>query len=160
MKNYLAKGLLLGLAFLLTAASPVEEKKTPAPNFILKDLGQATVELASFKDKKPVVLLFWTTWCPYCLKALRNLGQNMADLDKEGIAVLPINAGEPSAKVSRFAQNNGLTFRIFLDLESSVSEAYNVYGVPVYFLVDKKGYLREVASSFPLEQARILAKEK
>jgi hypothetical protein len=53
-----------------------------------------------------------------------------------------------------------LNFRIFLDSESSVSDAYKVYGVPAYFLVDKKGYLRETSSSFPLEEARILAKEK
>lgn len=160
MKDHLVKGLLLGLAFLLTAASPVEEKKTLAPNFILKDLNQESVELAGFKGKKPVVLLFWTTWCPYCQKALRNLGQSITDLDKEGIAVLPVNSGEPSAKVARFVKNNGLTFRVLLDSESSVSEAYNVYGVPVYFLVDKKGYLRGVSSSFPLEEVRILAKEK
>ena len=160
MKDHLIKGLLLSLAFLLTAASPIEGKKTLAANFILKDLEQAPVELASFRDKKPVILLFWTTWCPYCERALRNLGQNMADLDKEGIAVLAINAGEPSSKVARFVQKNGFTFRVFLDLESSVSDAYNVYGVPAYFLVDKKGYLREVSSSLPLEEARILAKEK
>jgi peroxiredoxin len=160
MKDHLAKGLLLCLAFLLTAASPVKEKKNPAPDFIVKDLDQISVELSSYKDKNTVVLLFWTTWCPYCQKALKNLNELLPELEKEGIAVLPINSGEPSSKVSRFASNNGFAFRIFLDLDSSISDAYHVYGVPVYFVVDKKGYLREATSSFPLREVRELAREK
>ncbi len=159
MKDYLAKGFILCLAFLLTAASPVKEKKSLAPNFVLKDLNQAQVELAGFKNKKPVVLFFWTTWCPYCQKALKNLSRDLPDLSKEGYEILPINSGEPASKVSRFARNNGFTFRIILDMDSAVSDAYHVYGVPAYFLVDKKGYLRAIENYFPREKARELVKE-
>jgi peroxiredoxin len=159
MRNYLARGAVLCLAFLLTAASPREDKKSLAPDFALKDLDQVQVELASFKDKKPVVLFFWTTWCPYCQIALKNFNRDRIELEKEGYEVLPINAGEPAAKVARFAKNNGFTFRIFLDMDSKVSDAYQVYGVPAYFLVDKKGYLSAIGNYFPREKARESAKE-
>jgi len=141
------------------AAAPVEEKKSLAPNFKLKDLGQISVELSSFKNKSPVVLFFWTTWCPYCQVALKNLSQTKADLEKEGITILPINSGEPSAKVAKFAKSNGYTFRIFLDIDSKVADEYHIYGVPTYFLVDKSGYVRSVSNTFPNDGARKLAKE-
>ncbi|MCX5708806.1 MAG: TlpA disulfide reductase family protein [Candidatus Omnitrophica bacterium] len=160
MKNYLVKGILVCLVFLLTAASPAEKKRILAPNFVLKDLDQIKVELASFKDKKPVVLFFWTTWCPYCQKALKDLNRDQLELSKEGYEILPINSGEPAARVARFAKNNGFTFRIILDTGSEASDAYDVYGVPAYFLVDKKGYLRLTDNYFPREEAKALAKEK
>jgi peroxiredoxin len=160
MKSYLTKGMLLCLVFLLTAAAPKEEKKDLAPNFVLKDLDQIKVELSSFKDKKPVVLFFWTTWCPYCQKALKNLNRDLPQLSHEGYEILAINAGEPEAKVARFVKSNGLAFRVILDVDSKASDAYRVYGVPVYFLVDKKGYLRLSDNYFPREEARELAREK
>ena len=142
------------------AAGPVEEEKSLAPNFKIKDLDQISVELSSFKNKNLVVLFFWTTWCPYCLKELKILNQTMLDLEKERITVLPINSGEPSAKVAKFAKNKGYTFRILLDSDSAVSDAYHIYGVPIYFLVDKKGYVRLVSNTFPHDEAQKLAKEK
>ncbi len=160
MKSNLAKVMLLCLTLFLTAAGPVEEKKSLAPNFKIKDLDQTSVELSSFKNKSPVVLFFWTTWCPYCLTALKNLSQAMPDLEKEGITILPINSGEPSAKVARFAKNNGYTFRIFLDIDSKVTDAYHIYGVPTYFLVDKNSYVRSISNTFPHDEARKLAKEE
>ena len=173
MKNNLVKVILLTLTLFLTAAGqmavvwlpiakaagPVEEKKSLAPNFKLKDLDQISMELSGFKNKSPVVLFFWTTWCPYCQTALKNLSQTMPVLEKEGIAVLSINSGEPSAKVAKFAKNKGYTFRIFLDSDSKVTDAYHIYGVPTYFLVDKNGYVRSVSNAFPHDEARKLAKE-
>ncbi len=159
MRNRLSVIVLLVLALFLTGAAPVQEKKSLAPDFKLKDLDQITVELASFKNKEPVVVFFWTTWCPYCQKALKGIAQKISDLKKEGVEVLPINSGEPSSKVARFAKNNGYTFRIFLDSDSAVSDSYHVYGVPTYFLVDKKGYVRSVSNEFPADEARKLAKE-
>jgi peroxiredoxin len=160
MKNRLSVLALLGLTVFLTAAAPLQEKKSLAPDFKIKDLDQITVELASFKNKEPVVLFFWTTWCPYCQKALKTLAQRISDLEKEGIEVLPINSGEPGSKVARFAKNNGYTFRIFLDSDSEISDAYHVYGVPTYYLVDRKGYVRSVSNEFPADEARKLAKER
>jgi peroxiredoxin len=160
MKNYLFKGIILCSVFLLTSAGLAAEKRSLAPNFVLKDLDHIKVELAGFKDNKPVVLFFWTTWCPYCQQALRSLNRDLPELSKEGYEILPINAGEPEAKVSRFVKSNGFTFRVLMDPDSEASDAYRVYGVPVYFLVDKKGYLRLTDNYFPRDEARELVKEK
>jgi len=160
MKNNFAGIMLICLTVFLTASAPLEQKQSLAPNFTVRDLAQIPIELASFKDKRPVVLFFWTTWCPYCLKALKNFSQNLPEWEQEGITVLPINSGESLAKVTRFAQSNGYTFRIFLDSDSAVADSYNVYGVPSYFIVDKKGYLRAASNTFPHDEVLKLAQEE
>jgi cytochrome c biogenesis protein CcmG, thiol:disulfide interchange protein DsbE len=160
VKNYLVKTALICLTVFLIAAAPLEEKRSIAPNFRVKDLDQITVELSSFKNKNNVVLFFWTTWCPYCLQALKNLNQTIGELKKEGIIVLPINAGETPEKVANFAARNGYTFRIFLDADSAVSDGYQIYGVPTYLIVDKKGFVRSASNFFPQEELKKLAREK
>jgi peroxiredoxin len=160
MKNNCFKALLIGLTLLLTAAAPAEEKKSLAPDFTLKDLDGNQAKLSAFKDKSPLVVFFWTTWCPYCQEALHSLSQTLPEMEKEGIVVLPVNAGEPSAKVARFIKKNNYSFRVFLDPDSKASDEYNVYGVPVYFAVDKKGYIRSTTSSFPRNKIRELIKEQ
>ncbi len=159
MKPYFTKLLLIYLAVFLMAAGPAEKSLSLAPNFTIKDLNQVPVELAGFKDKKPVVLFFWTTWCPYCVIALKKFSQSAAEWEKAGVMVMPINSGEPAAKVAKFAKSNGYTFRIFTDPDSAVSNDYHIYGIPVYFAVDKKGYLRSVTSAFPEEEVLELVKE-
>ena len=160
MSNYFAKTALICLTVFLIAAAPLEKRKSIAPNFKVKDLDQISVELSSFKNKNNVVLFFWTTWCPYCLKALKNLNQTMAELEKEGIIILPINSGEKAEKVANFARKNGYAFRIFLDVDSAVSDGYQIYGVPTYFIVDKLGFVRSASNFFPQEELEQLAREK
>ena len=37
-----------------------------APDFTLDRLDGGKISLADYKGKKPVILGFWTTWCPNC----------------------------------------------------------------------------------------------
>jgi peroxiredoxin len=157
MRIYLAKTALICLTIFLIAAAPVEKRRSIAPNFKVKDLDQISVELSSFKNKNNVVLFFWTTWCPYCLKALKSLDQTIVELEREGIVVLPINSGEKLETVSKFAKKNGYTFRIFLDTDSAVSDGYQIYGVPTYVIVDKEGFMRSTSNFFPEEELKGLA---
>ncbi len=161
MMRKITRVILFGLTVFLMAAGPVEDTtRSLAPNFILKDLNQVSVELASFKNRSHLVLFFWTTWCPYCLRAMKNLNQILPELNKEGITVLPINTGESQVMVAEFAKKNGYAFRIFLDADSEVSGAYHINGVPTYFIVDKKGYVRSISNSFPDDEIRKLARNE
>jgi len=85
MKSCFNKLILIFSAVFLMAAGPVEKSLSLAPNFTIKDLDQVPVELSSFKNKKPVVLFFWTTWCPYCLIALKKFNQSYPEWDKKGL---------------------------------------------------------------------------
>ncbi len=65
MKNYLRN--LLAMLFVFIFISTVSAKESfSAPDFKLQDTNGGLVMLSSYKGKQPIILFFWTTWCPYC----------------------------------------------------------------------------------------------
>jgi peroxiredoxin len=131
----------------------------PAPDFKLRDIDQRTVVLINYRDKQPVVLFFWTTWCPYCRKELKTLNDIYPELVKEGIEVLAVNIGEPATRVGRFTKTYPLAYRVLLDEDSAVAGDYELIGVPTYILIDRKGYIVFKDNYFPKEKYRSLIGE-
>ncbi len=130
-----------------------------ARDFQLQDLNQNTVILSSYKNLQPVVLFFWTTWCPFCRKELRMLNNDVyPELMKEGWELFAIDVGEPAYKVDNFVKNYALTFKVLLDKDTTVTDSYEVLGIPTYVLVDKKGYIVFKDNYFPREEYKTLIK--
>jgi peroxiredoxin len=157
-KNPVLLFLVLLLSF-LTFTNLRAEEKTLAPDFKLQDLSGAFVQLNSFRDRKSVLMFFWTSWCPYCLKELKVLNNKLKKLEEEGVELLAINVEEPASKADRVIKNYKLVFRVFLDGDSSVANSYGIVGVPSFVLVDKKGYIRFVDNYFPQEEVRRLSQQ-
>jgi peroxiredoxin len=110
-----------------------------APDFYLQDIRDNSYALSSYRDKGPVLLFFWTTWCPYCRRELKLLNSFYPDLKKEGWELFAIAVGEPAYKVENFIRIYGLVFTVLLDKDTDVAEDYDILGVPAYILIDKKG---------------------
>ena len=53
--------------------------------------------------------------------------------------VLLINLKEEPALVASFIEANGYSATVLLDREGEVARRYSVYGIPVSYLIDKKG---------------------
>lgn len=115
------------------------EAMRAASDFRLSDINGDEVILSSYKNKSPVLLFFWTTWCPYCVKELRQLNTMHPELSKDGIEIFSINEDEYVDKVPKFVKNYSLTYRVLLDTERKASDAYGIVGVPTYILVNKEG---------------------
>jgi peroxiredoxin len=109
-----------------------------APDFRLKDLSGKDVSLNSLRDG-PVLLVFGTTWCPYCreeiprMKEIQRLGR------EKNLEVLNIYINESAGKVADFAAKYALPYRVLLDRDGRVAERYQVHGVPMLVLVDRQG---------------------
>jgi len=135
---------------------PTGKVSPPAPDFELDDIYQDTYILSSYKNKQPVLLFFWTTWCPFCRRELAVLNDRYAVLQQDGIEVLSINVGESPSKVQDFLKNYHLAYRVLLDKDTSVSHSYEVIGVPTYALIDKAGYVVFHENFFPLKEYKEL----
>jgi peroxiredoxin len=120
-----------------------------APDFQLTDLNDKAISLSDYKDKQAVVLFFWTTWCPYCRTELKTLNAEFANLAKDSIALLAVNVGEPKYKVENFVNSRNLSFTVLLDRDSLGAEAYDLLGVPAYFVIDRSGRIISEGSRFP-----------
>jgi peroxiredoxin len=136
------------------------EAKVVAPNFKLMDLSGATVELKSYINKQPVLLFFWTTWCPFCLKEIKVLNTDRKSLEEKGIAVLAINAGESERAVKRLVKNYNLDLKVLLDENALTADDYGVIGVPTFVLIDQNGGVLFNDNYYPHQELRGISSQK
>lgn len=129
-----------------------------APQFELQDIHKGKVSLSSFKDTQPVLLFFWTTWCPFCRKELNIVNEKYQELVADGVEVLAIDVGEPGYKVENYLKKSPVNFKVLLDADTTVSNSYDVLGVPTFVLVDKKGYILFQGNNFPESYKRLIEK--
>ncbi|MFH1440943.1 MAG: TlpA disulfide reductase family protein [Candidatus Omnitrophota bacterium] len=122
--------------------------------FKLNSLDNGTVAISDFRDKKPVLLVFWTTWCPYCIKQLIFLRDNQQDYKE--IELLAINAGESEHKVRPFIKRSKIHYKVLLDVDNSVTGYFGIIGLPTYILIDKQGEVVAKSHAFPYEDSKKL----
>ena len=149
--------ILLSVAGLTFAATPVPQAKGQAIDFTLKDLQNNQVSLSDFKGE-PLILFFWTTWCPYCREELKNLNGKSSGITGEGIQLLPVDAGEPSQRVANYIKSKGYTLKVFLDEDGAVAQSYGVMGVPTYIFINAKGEIVFKGNSLPSDYKKIILK--
>jgi peroxiredoxin len=129
----------------------------PAPDFTLEDINQDEYSLSAYKGKQPVLLFFWTTWCPYCQKELRILNNMSAVLAQEELAVFAVNVGEDTLKVQDFVKTYHLSYKVLLDQDGKVSQSFGIMGVPTYVIIDKEGRIVFQDNYFPNEYKDLIA---
>jgi peroxiredoxin len=160
------KGYLLILLIFLMASgcSPgkdlaIAQGRDLAPEFNLNDLGGNPVSLSDYRGVKPVILIFWTTWCPYCRAALKSLKDSYRSYKDTGIEILSINTGESTQKVRSFVEGLDLGFKSLLDRDAHVAYGYNVLGVPTYFFISKEGKIIFKGNTLPEARLKELLSE-
>ncbi len=136
-------------AVFLMVSNAAGDELSLAPDFSLKGLDGIPYTLSDYRGKQPVLLLFWTTWCPYCRKALKSTNEMSQELRDSNILVLAVNVSESEEKISTFMKYTAVPFAILRDEDSKISHAYNLMGVPTYVLIDKQGSVAFKGNSFP-----------
>lgn len=112
-----------------------------APDFILKDLNGQKFRLSDYRGKKPVMIIFSTTWCSSCKSEIPHFKSLYAAYANKNIEIVNVGVQESKAKMSRFAAHYNLPYRVLLDEAGIVSGVYEIRGVPSLVLVDKKGFI-------------------
>lgn len=112
-----------------------------APDFVLKDLQGQPFRLSDQRGKRPVLIIFSTTWCTFCVQEIPQFKTLHATYAKQGLEVVNIDIQESKEKVDKFAAKHELPYRTLLDLDGAVSAAYGVRGVPTLILIDKNGLI-------------------
>ncbi len=117
-------------------------KSTLAPDFTLNDLSSKKVTLSQFKGKV-VILNFWSIWCGPCLAEMPSLNKLYLEFKDKGLIVLAV-AEDPAEKpVRSYIQEKSLAFPVLMDKDKKVYFKYSLFGIPVTFLIDKKGVIVE-----------------
>jgi peroxiredoxin len=122
------------------SALPVEVEY-PAPSLELTDLDGNPVSLADFRGQV-VLVTNWATWCPPCKAEMPTLQEFYDDNAANGFTIIAISAGEPTADVSAFVKQYGLTFPVWPDLTQKATIAFRNPGLPSSYMIDRNGIVR------------------
>lgn len=98
-----------------------------------------------FEGKDKTILLFWTTWCPYCGKQLSYIRDKLDYLEKNGIKLYLINTGESQNSVMNFAKKYNIPAdKIILNKSQSLAVSARIMGFPTYVVLYKGEMLTQV----------------
>jgi cytochrome c biogenesis protein CcmG, thiol:disulfide interchange protein DsbE len=156
MKKFIVVILLLSTILFLSASFVLAGEASLAQDFTLQDIQGNKVNLSAYRNGQPVMLFFWTTWCPFCRDGLKALSAKYAGLEKAGAKVLVINTGETASRVNSFIQKNPLAFNVLLDTTSTVAYSYEIVGVPTYIVINKDGEIIFRDNYFPEDFEKLL----
>jgi len=126
------------LASLLLAVITRTACGAEGPDFRLESAGGESVSLSQFVGRKPVLLVFWATWCPYCNAAVPGINDLQSRLS-DRIQILAIDLKESREKVAAFMKAKGVAYPVLFDGNGSVARQYGVVGIPTFVLLDRKG---------------------
>lgn len=131
----------LFLATLFTATAFAQAPAT-SPDWELKDVNGKTVKSSDFKGKV-VILDFWATWCPPCVKGIPEFIELQNEFGSKGLVVVGISLDQDGpAVVKAFMEKMKVNYPMVMGDESVVAAFGGVEGIPTTFIIDKEGKIR------------------
>ncbi len=125
----------LGYAFIAKPAAPAATFTT---------LEGKRIALESLRGKV-VLVNFWATSCPGCIKEMPALMQTYQQYKNKGFEIVAVAMSyDPPNYVLNFAQTRQLPFPVALDVDGAHARAFgNVQLTPTSFIVGKDGTVLE-----------------
>ncbi len=142
MKNIKLHTILVISIFLVALSACVGkqpaavESQQKAADFTVETIDGSKITLSEVLKDKNAVLVFWATWCPYCVKEIPAV-EKFYTQKKDTAEVIGINLQESKEKVRTFAEKHAISYRIALDLTGNIGRLYNVRGIPTVVAIDK-----------------------
>jgi peroxiredoxin len=159
----IATVVMLSLA--LVMASPfaaLAAVGTRAPEFTLPAAPggptRGRFRLADHVGQRPVVILFWATWCQPCTQELQ-LYQSLYQRYGGRLMVVAIALDGPDsiAEVGPTARQLGLTFPVVTDLDTQVTTMYNPRRAqPFSVWIDRGGIIAREREGFALSERGVI----
>jgi peroxiredoxin len=133
-----------------------------APNFTLPTIfGDSTYTSKDlFPQSELTVLIFWTSYCPDCWKALKSCRDLATKVKEMGVNVIGINFDtEKLATVRGFIKGEKIDFVNLSDFQVKVARAYKAESYDFSaFIVDRHGALQYVSYDHPPDVDTVILK--
>jgi peroxiredoxin len=129
---------LLGGVFAYLWLGPSGLQK--APDIHVATLDGTQVKLQQYQGK-PVLVTFWATTCPGCVKEIPHLVELQHDLGPKGLQIIAIAMSYDDPKqVATMVQQRGMPYTVALDKDGSAAKAFgDVQLTPTSFLISPQG---------------------
>lgn len=119
------------------------ENENKAPDFTLTSFLGENVNLSQFQGK-PVVLLFWGTWCFSCLENLSYAQKSYNDLGDKAIFLgIHRSDAESTARAAITSDKLSISYRLLKDMNGKVYASYKFSEtMPLIYFIDKNGIVK------------------
>lgn len=124
------------------------------PNYTLHNLLQESVSHEAFAGQV-VLVNFWATWCPPCLREIPGFIELKNELGPQGFEIVGI-AIDQIDKVRAFADSMGINYPILIGQQDAlaIAESFGnrLGALPYSALVDRQGIVRYLHSKGELSK--------
>jgi thiol-disulfide isomerase/thioredoxin len=115
--------------------------KEHAPNVQYETAEGVVANLSDYKGKV-VYISYWASWCKPCLEGFQKYSDLRSKLQAEGVILLNLNIDDDPAKYRNTLSHITLAGINAQPIDmTKVKQQYNLYSIPAYYIVDKKGNL-------------------
>jgi peroxiredoxin len=136
-----------------------------APTFVLNSSTGKPIGLADLKGQV-VLINFWASWCGPCRQEMPILDQLYRSYQPAGFTLIGVNVEPNASDAEKFLQGTPVSFPILFDPKSTVSQLYEVSGMPSTIIVGRDGKIAYVHHGYKpgdegeyLNQIRTLTQE-
>lgn len=117
--------------------------KTPfTPDFTVLDGNGEEVSISEYRGKK-VIVNFWASWCPPCIREMPEFQALHNELDEEETILLAINLTDGQRETKTLADNflaeNNLNLNVLYDTVGNAFYEFGVTSIPQTFFLDEEG---------------------
>lgn len=126
-------GLIVAVVATAATAAGMPEVGDEAPSWKLESIDGERVRFPEVSEERPVLVLFWATWCPYCKALMPRLADLKHEFAEHDLKVYAIDFAEQGdSKPEIRARRLPL---VFLPDGDAVAERYDVTMLPALFLI-------------------------
>lgn len=96
------------------------------------------------QSEKPLFLVFWSTWCPFCEEAIPRLKEIYSTHSTKDFTFLAINPGvnDSLRKTQLYVEKYHIPYPVVYDEGGVISKSFGINGVPTVIIVDKNKIVR------------------
>jgi peroxiredoxin len=119
-------------------------QKASAPALTMTTLSGQTIDLAQLRGKT-VVVNFWATSCPGCVKEMPQLVDVYQRYHGKGLEIVAVAMNyDPAENVRQFTAEQRLPFPVVMDTQGDIAHAFGeVKLTPTSFVIDADGHIAE-----------------
>jgi thiol-disulfide isomerase/thioredoxin len=135
--------IIVGISGFVAYNAPDDALPERRFDFSLIDLDRNSRHISEW-DGKVLVINFWATWCPPCIKEIPMFVKLQAKYANQNLQFIGISVDKSRQQVLNFVKTNGINYPILGGEEAfAVTQKFgNTSGaIPFTVIIDRNGYI-------------------
>lgn len=129
-----------GIVCILLLAATTVFAATKMPSFDLSEVVSGKRISSNSFEGKALLITFFATWCPPCVQEIPTLITLQNAYKNKGFSVVGLSVEQGNVKaVKKIIKKKSINYPVMMADSKTMQKFGGVYGIPVSFLVNKKG---------------------